>query len=215
MQNVKWWPLVYLLLLMSCQNETSSGYSKVENPYAIAAINDDDRINMIVEIPAGTNHKIEYNGEKNEFVNDQNADGSTRVISFLPYPGNYGFIPGTLMDRERGGDGDPLDIFLISEALLTGTIVPVIPIGALLLRDRGEIDTKIIAIPADSTNQVMSPTDFLDFSIHHDAAKQIIETWFLHYKGRGQTELIRWEDENYAWEEVRKWKVKQTAPPAQ
>lgn len=207
MENVRWWPLVYLLVLMSCQNESGSGYSVVDDPYSVAAISTDDQINMIVEIPAGTNHKIEYDSENKEFVNDQNEDGSTRVISFLPYPGNYGFIPGTLMDRERGGDGDPLDILLISESLITGSVVPVIPIGALLLRDRGELDTKIIAIPAASSKQVMSPTDFLDFAIHYDAAKQIIESWFLNYKGPGKTELIRWEDENYAWEEVRKWKV--------
>lgn len=210
MQNVRWWPLVCLLLLMSCQNDGGNGYSKVDDPYSVPAISD-DHINMIVEIPAGTNHKIEYSGETNEFFNDKNDDGSTRVISFLPYPGNYGFIPSTLMDRERGGDGDPLDILVISEALTTGSVVPVIPIGALLLRDRGEIDTKIIAIPADSTKQVMAPTDFLDFAIQYDAAKQIIESWFLNYKGAGQTELIRWEDENYAWEEVRKWKVVKTA----
>ncbi|MEM9836390.1 MAG: inorganic diphosphatase [Bacteroidota bacterium] len=206
MKNVGWVLVVCGWLLTTCQQSDPNGYSRVDDPYEVAAITD-DHINMIVEIPAGTNHKLEFDAEKNEFVHDTNEDGSTRMINFLPYPGNYGFIPGTLMDKARGGDGDPLDVLVISEAAVTGSMIPIIPIGALLLRDRGELDTKIIAIPAAENKRVLRATDFLDFAIRFDPAKQIIENWFLNYKGPGQTELIRWEDETYAWEAVRKWKV--------
>jgi inorganic pyrophosphatase len=191
----------------SCSSDGDLVYQRVSNPYELSAIVD-QHINVVVEIPAGSNHKIEYNTTEG-FVNDKNPDGSTRIIHFLPYPGNYGFIPGTLMDSSRGGDGDPLDILVISESAPTGSVIPVIPIGALLLRDRGEIDTKIIAIPADTTQQVLPAKNFLDFALHYDGARQIIENWFLNYKGPNQTEFIRWEDEHYAWEEVRRWKTEQ------
>ena len=84
-------------------------------------------LQMVVEIPAGTNKKIEYDKNINEFFIDK-IDGVDRVINFLPYPGNYGFIPSTKMDKERGGDGDALDILLISESINTETILEVIPL---------------------------------------------------------------------------------------
>ena len=77
---------------------------------------------MVVEIPAGTNHKIEYDPSTDSFENDK-KDGKDRVISFLPYPGNYGFIPSTLMNKDRGGDGDALDILVIGESEPTGTVL--------------------------------------------------------------------------------------------
>lgn len=204
MKNVFLIALVCCNLLMSC-NDGGSGYDKVKKPYEVATITE-DHLNMVVEIPAGTSHKIEYR-EGEGFVNDLNVDGGDRVISFLPYPGNYGFIPGTLMDTLRGGDGDPLDILVIAESAPTGSMIPVIPIAALLLRDNDELDTKIIAIPANPERQIITATDFLDFAINYDPAKRIIESWFLNYKGPNETEMIRWEDEHYAWSEVRKWKL--------
>lgn len=199
--------LVLLCHLWSCGSSSETPYQRVSRPYEVAAVSD-QHVNVVVEIPAGSNHKIEYDPEVG-FINDREPDGSTRIIRFLPYPGNYGFIPGTLMDSIRGGDGDPLDVLVIGESAPTGSLIPVKPIGALLLRDRGEIDTKIIAIPADAAQQILPAKDFLDFAINYDAARQIIEQWFLNYKGAGATEMIRWEDEYYAWEEVRKWKTEE------
>lgn len=188
------------ILLVAC-----SDGSIPDDPRSVASM-DGEALNVIVEIPAGTNHKIEFKEDRG-FANDTLSGGVTRIIDFLPYPGNYGFVPSTMMDKERGGDGDPLDVLVISESVPTGTRLAVRPIAALLLRDRGEIDTKIIAVPADSTQRVFSAENFLDFALEQDAAKQIIESWFLNYKGRNVTELLRWEDEAYAWREVRKWRT--------
>ncbi len=193
-----------LLVLAGCQDK-NVGYNLPTEPYAVASM-EGDALNVIVEIPAGTNHKIEYRTETG-FSNDTLLGGSTRIINFLPYPGNYGFVPNTLMDKDRGGDGDPLDVLVICESVPTGTLLAVKPIGALLLRDRGEIDTKIIAVPQDSSLRVFQPENFLEFALEQDAARSIIEAWFLNYKGPKQTELIRWEDETYAWREVRKWRL--------
>ena len=164
-------------------------------------------INAVIEIPAGTNHKIEYNKDKKSFENDE-INGETRMIDFLPYPGNYGFIPSTLMDVGQGGDGDALDILVLGESLPTKSLIATRPIATLLLRDQGEIDTKIIAVPADPAFQIMEISNFQDFLIRYDAAKRIIESWFLNYKGSNTIELIRWEDETYALKEIERWKIK-------
>lgn len=161
---------------------------------------------MVVEIPAGTNLKIEYDKGARQFKPDQ-VDGQDRVIQFLSYPGNYGFIPSTLMDEERGGDGDALDVLVLGPARPTGSVMKAIPVGTLMLRDRGEIDTKIIAVPFEEGDRVMPVNEFEDLLLEYDPVRRIVEEWFSHYKGFQQVEFLGWEDEKYAWKEVEKWLV--------
>ena len=77
-------------------------------------------------------------------------------------PTLYGFIPQTFCDekvaefaREKSGgivvtkgDGDPLDICVLSERSVThgNIILPAIPIGGFRMIDNGEADDKIIAV---------------------------------------------------------------------
>ena len=164
-------------------------------------------LQMVVEIPAGTNKKIEYDKNINEFFIDK-IDGVDRVINFLPYPGNYGFIPSTKMDKERGGDGDALDILLISESMDTGTIVDVIPIGLLVLKDSNEIDTKIIAVPVNKSLKIINAKNYSDLNKDYLILKDIIKLWFTNYKGDGVVKFIKWGDEIDAKIEINKWTLK-------
>ncbi len=198
-------PISILLLFLVVGCKKSNPFEAKVDYQELPAISG-ELVNVVVEIPAGTNHKIEYHYEQAEFINDT-LQGEDRVINFLPYPGNYGFIPGTLMDVERGGDGDALDVLLLSEAVPTGSVVPAKPIGALLLKDRGELDSKIIAIPAEEAFRIIEADNFVDFMLYYDAGRRILEDWFLNYKGRDVVQLIRWEDDRYAWQEIRKWEV--------
>ena len=71
-------------------------------------------------------------------------------------PSLYGFIPKTycgaqiaaLCPGAARGDGDPLDICVISERPITRAeiIVPARVVGGLQLLDRGEADDKIVAV---------------------------------------------------------------------
>ena len=105
------------------------------------------QLNAIIEIPAGTNIKYEYNYDSQNFE-AQIVDGQKRIINYLPYPGNYGFIENTFMDPSLGGDGDALDVLVICEALHQSKKINIEPIGILKLMDDGEEDHKIIAIPS-------------------------------------------------------------------
>jgi inorganic pyrophosphatase len=196
--------LAAITLLTTCNRPEGTPLVGKPDYESLPAI-EDGAMNVVVEIPAGTNLKIEYRREAHAFLPDTVSGGAARMIRFLPYPGNYGFVPGTLMDTERGGDGDPLDVLVISESVATGSILRVRPIGALLLRDRGEIDTKIIAVPADSLQRTLPVDNFIDFMLLQDPARRIVESWFLNYKGPEATQLVRWEDDQYAWAEVRRW----------
>jgi inorganic pyrophosphatase len=78
-----------------------------------------------------------------------------QLSSSLP-PSLYGFIPRTYCGKRIGalagsgmrGDGDPLDICVISERPVTRSevLVPVRVIGGLRVIDRNEADDKIIAL---------------------------------------------------------------------
>lgn len=57
-------------------------------------------------------------------------NGVPRWTTFLPYPANYGFIPGTRMNKEEGGDGDAVDVFVLCGAVPSGTVMEVEPIGS-------------------------------------------------------------------------------------
>jgi len=61
----------------------------------------------------------------------------------MVYPGDYGFVPQTMYD-----DGDPLDIFVMTnEPTFPGCIIPARPIGLFRMKDKGEPDDKILAVP--------------------------------------------------------------------
>ena len=160
----------------------------------------------VVEIPAGTNTKFEYNKQLLRFQPDI-RDGQLRRVNFLSYPLNYGFIPSTRMDKDRGGDGDPLDVLILAEHLPTGTVLEVQPIGLLLLRDLGELDHKVLAIPVDPALRIIRATDWTSFQRDYSAARHIIEQFFLYYDGIGTMLLLGWADEHAAVTEVKKWQI--------
>lgn len=181
---------------------TACGGDRV-NYRQLETFNADGSINAVVEIPAGTNQKIEYDQRKNKFDQEE-VDGKPRQIDFLPYPGNYGYVAGTYLKESDGGDGDPLDILVIAESRTTGTVMKVKPIGVLLAEDKGQRDHKIIAIPIDPQFQIIQANSFMDLITEYDAVKQIIETWFLNYKGWGNMKLIRWQDGQFAEQLIKK-----------
>lgn len=94
-------------------------------------------VNVVVEIPKGTRNKIEYDPADGVFRLD-------RVLhSPVHYPGDYGFIPGTLAE-----DGDALDIIvLVTDPTFTGCVLEARPVGALVMRDEKGRDEKILAVP--------------------------------------------------------------------
>ena len=175
---------------MSCNN-TDTGNHMIDS--------DDTSLEAIIEIPAGTNKKYEYNYQTKS-LECEIINGQERTVNYLPYPGNYGFILNTYMDPKLGGDGDALDVLIISESIEQGTKIDIEPIAILKLLDQGEEDHKIIAIP-----QIGNLT-FMKDSIP-ESVKQIIRTWFCNYKGHNKIEFLSWEDRSSAIKEIEKWKI--------
>jgi inorganic pyrophosphatase len=94
-------------------------------------------VRMIVEIPQHSANKYEYDGNLGVFRLDR------ALYSPLHYPGDYGFIPGTLAD-----DNDPLDVLvLVQQPSYPGVMIEVRPVGVLNMVDSDEKDQKILAVP--------------------------------------------------------------------
>lgn len=129
----------------------------------------DGEINVVVEIPTGSNHKIEWDREKACFMLDR-----IEPIAFAK-PTNYGFIPQTLDE-----DGDELDALIITDQpLTTGIYLTAKVLGVMKFVDDGEVDDKIICVPADDRNNGDA------YNSLSDLPKRIleqIEFHFNHYK---------------------------------
>lgn len=177
--------------------------SKQKDSYHTPTFSDNGLLNSVIEIPAGTNKKIEYNPVTASFEIDQ-RNGKDRIINFLPYPGNYGFIPSTKAAIDQGGDGDALDVLIIAESLPTGTILEIIPIGMLQLLDNGELDYKIIAVPAQEQLRIINVTTYAALIEKHNMVKTSIENWFLNYDTKDELLSKGWVDEKLALREIKK-----------
>lgn len=143
--------------------------------------------NMIVEIPTGTNEKWEVSKITGKLKHDK-KNGKDRVVEFLSYPGNYGFIPQTKLLKSQNGDGDPIDILLLTSSLKRGSIIKVNIIGGLDFLDRGEIDTKLIAVPIQG---ILSEIDSLqEMHLKYPNILNIVKLWFEGYKGFGKMQFM-------------------------
>lgn len=99
-------------------------------------------ITVVVEIPEGSSHKIEWD----RHVGVMKLDRVEPKV--FAKPTNYGFIPQTLDE-----DGDELDVLLITDSpLSTGVVVNARVLGVMKFVDDGEVDDKVIAVPSDDRN---------------------------------------------------------------
>jgi inorganic pyrophosphatase len=176
------------------------------NYLALPPFDAQGNLQAVVEIPAGTNRKYEFNKQTLEMEADI-RDGKPRIVEFMSYPVNYGFIPSTKMDKERGGDGDPLDVLILAEHIPTGSVVAVQPIGLLQLKDLGELDHKVLAIPVDPDKRIIHATNWQEFQQGYSAIRHILELFFMYYDGLGTMTVMGWADEQAAVEEVKKWRL--------
>lgn len=94
-------------------------------------------LNVIIEIPAGSKNKYEFDKDLNAFALD-------RVLySSVQYPYDYGFIPNTLAE-----DGDPMDgMVIMDQPTFPGCVIPARAIGMLIMIDGGDRDEKLLCVP--------------------------------------------------------------------
>ena len=127
--------------------------------------------NVVIEIPMRAD-PVKYEVDK--------ESGAIFVDRFMStamfYPCNYGYIPHTI-----AGDGDPVDVLVISQfALPPGVVVRCRPIGMLAMTDEAGADAKLLAVPVDKLTpmyrSVETPRDLPQIILDQ------ISHFFEHYK---------------------------------
>jgi inorganic pyrophosphatase len=153
-------------------------FNKVLDPGDV----DGGLVNTVVEIPEGSRLKVEWDRQRAVFMLDRVEP------KIFAKPCNYGFIPQTLDE-----DGDELDTLIICpEPLTTGVWLEARIIGVLRFEDDGEVDDKIVVVPADNRDddRINSLDDIPQL------VKQL-EHHFTHYKDLkkpGSTIVKGWGD---------------------
>ena len=174
---------VFTTLLRENSLRESSEINLIEG---VEPIEKNGLIKAVIEIPAGSLEKWEVTKDGRamewEFKN-----GIPRIVNYIGYPGNYGFIPRSLLPKTKGGDGDPLDIIVLGKAIPRGEIVKIKLIGMLKFLDNGEKDDKLIGLHNSSPFYSMNNIDELKEKF--PGVLEILKIWFRDYKGPGKMEF--------------------------
>lgn len=164
-------------------------FNQVLTPGAI----DDGLLNTVVEISEGSSLKIEWDSKKAMFMLDRVEP------AIFAKPCNYGFIPQTLDE-----DGDELDTLIVAtEPLPMGLWIEARIIGIMNFEDDGEMDHKVVVVPADDRNTGDSIKTLDDLGKRW---KQKLEFHFNHYKDLkkpGSTNVIGWGDAEQAKQTIK------------
>jgi inorganic pyrophosphatase len=154
-----------------------------------------EEFNVIIEIPMNAD-PIKYEVDKDS--------GALFVDRFMTtamhYPCNYGYIPNTL-----AGDGDPVDVLVITPFALTpGVVVTCRALGLLRMDDEAGQDAKLLAVPITKILPMYSkwtkPEDISPMRLN------AIQHFFEHYKDLEPGKWVKvqgWEGAEAAIEEIR------------
>ena len=150
--------------------------------------------NVIIEIPAQSD-PVKYEADK--------ETGLLHVDRFIGtgmrYPANYGYIPQTL-----SGDGDPVDVLVITPFPLTpGVVVTCRAIGVLMMDDEAGGDAKLLAVPTTKILPIydhwQKPEDINQMRL------KAIQHFFEHYKDLEPNKWVKvqgWEGPESARAEI-------------
>ena len=130
-----------------------------------------ESFNVVVEIPMDSD-PIKYEVDK--------ESGAIFVDRFMStamyYPCNYGYVPQTL-----SGDGDPVDVLVITPVpLISGVVVTCRVIGILKMTDEAGEDAKLLAVPVDKLTPM-----YRDIAGPRDLPQLVLDQishFFAHYK---------------------------------
>ncbi len=164
-----------------------------------------DVLEAVIEIPAGSRNKYEYDEHHDVFRLD-------RVLSSAVYYNfDYGFIEGT-----RADDGDHTDVMvLIAQPTFTGCRIWVRPVGGLAMRDEHGDDFKVLGVAIG--DPLWAHLESLaDVSPHRLVE---IEHFFETYKllENKAVEVLGWQSRDRALEILRadraRWEREQAGRP--
>lgn len=135
-----------------------------------AGKNPPEEINVVIEIPKGSNIKYEIDDESGALFVDR------KLFTAMFYPCNYGFVPQT---KEK--DGDPVDVLVLgNDAVAPTSVIRANPVGVLITADEEGEDAKVVAVPVAKIDPTFS--DVKDINNVPQHIQDQIKHFFEHYK---------------------------------
>ena len=153
--------------------------------YDAAPVNADRTIHVVIENPAGSSEKWEVRA--NGRLVQEYEDEAPIEIPYLPWPANGAMLPRTPHSAEMGGDGEPLDVLVLGEAIPRGDTVRVRPVGLLRVVDRLERDDKVLAVPTSGIFAGVEDVD--DLRERFPGVIEILSEWYAHSRPGGHLEV--------------------------
>lgn len=147
-----------------------------------------EELNVIIEVPKGSQNKYELDKETGLVMLDRVLYGAHH------YPADYGMVPQTYCP-----DNDPLDaLVLVSNATAPGVLIKARPIAVMTMVDGGEQDDKLLCVPMDDPRLA----HLNDLSDVPEGVLNEITNFFETYKTAQKKEVIveGWHDKAKALE---------------
>ncbi len=158
-----------------------------------AGKNPPDEINVVVEIPRGSNIKYEIDDESGALFVDR------KLFTAMFYPCNYGFVPQT---REK--DGDPVDVLVLgNDPVAPSSVIRANPVGVLITTDEEGEDSKIVAVPISKVDPSFADVRDIDAIPLH--MRDQIKHFFEHYKELEKGKYVKvksWENRESAKKKI-------------
>ncbi|WP_337862450.1 inorganic diphosphatase [Nitrososphaera sp.] len=150
-----------------------------------AGKNPPEEINVVIEIPKGSNIKYEIDEESGALFVDR------KLFTAMFYPCNYGFVPQT---KEK--DGDPVDVLVLGEdAVIPTAVIRASPVGVLITADEEGEDAKVVAVPVAKIDPAFSNVKDIQHVPQH--VQDQIKHFFEHYKELEKGKYVKvtgWKD---------------------
>jgi inorganic pyrophosphatase len=147
--------------------------------------NPPNEINVVIEIPKGSNIKYEVDDATGALFVDR------KLFTAMFYPCNYGFVPQT---KEK--DGDPVDVLVLGDdPVVPSAVIRANPVGVLLTADEEGEDAKVVAVPVAKIDPAFASVKELSDVPQH--IQDRIKHFFEHYKELEKGKFVKvtgWAD---------------------
>jgi inorganic pyrophosphatase len=151
----------------------------------IDPVNSDLTISVVIENPVGGSEKWEVRSSGKLIQEEDN--GRPIEIPFLAWPVNAAMIPRTLLSRDLGGDGEPLDVLVLGASIARGEVIRARAIGLLHVVDALERDDKILAVQEGTP--FASLKDVAELEEKFSGVQDILSGWYSHSRPGGAIDV--------------------------
>ena len=117
--------------------------------------------------------------------------------------GVIGQVGKTCEFKDADGKCIGVKMIILGKDLPLDEVVPVKPIGTLIIEIDKQSKTLIAGIPFDKSMRTIDPRHFMEFFVDKEPVKRAIESWFLRQYGP-EAQLLGWDNDEFGLEHIQR-----------